>query len=265
MDVCVRGNEVTALEVYGDRTKEYNIHRKQKKNENIVSHPASRDCYNDVIRVFVLFSEKERRYVNKMQESLANKKIVWTKGLDDTIMSYDKIVDVTNDYDYVVVIISKSFLEDLVLLDVLAANYQIENENNKILPMIVWKDLYEPEVKAEVLEGLQNRISEYKQKHFDDDFDGNAAKELKRMHRILKMLKDFIYFAVERDKKRNLPISDKLLQYIIYDRGEDVADKVSVGGDKVDASSQPININVKGQFNMVKDNGTINATIINEK
>ncbi len=43
----------------------------------------------------------------------------------------------------------------------LVANYENGKSNKTILPIIVWKDFYKPEVRAETLENLQTRINNY--------------------------------------------------------------------------------------------------------
>lgn len=232
----------------------------KKQSEKIVPYSFKENGSDCDINVFVLFSDSNQRCVDNMKERLKNKKIIITKGLAETEKSYDEKVDVINYYDYVVVIISKTFLEDLDLLDVLVTNYEIEGKNRKILPIIIWKDLYKPEVKAEVLENFKKRIDAYRTNHFDDDFSGNVAEELKKMQQILNMLKYFIKFATERDRKTNLQAYEKLLKYIRYDRGEDVADKEEFVTNKKVVVHQTINVTKGGQVNLADGNSTINAT-----
>lgn len=249
------------MEIYDDGTKRYIMKREQKRSRGVVLDPTNEDC-NDDIRVFVLFSNKDRSYVNKMQEGLAHKKIVLTKGLAEAAMPYGKKKDIIDKYDYIVVIISKSFLEDLDLLDVLAANYRIKKKNRKILPIIIWEDLYEPENRDKMLKNLEKRVNDYKKSHREIilDLDGNAAKELKRMQRVLKMLQSFIYFAAERDINADLFGSDKLLKYILFEKGIEVADKENIAEDKGVVRNQIINVNDGGHLSIAMDKATINAT-----
>ncbi len=217
------------MEAYDDGTKRYIMQREQKNkkqtsNITAFSYQGGEACDSQDINVFVLFHDKDKKRVNDMQAELANKKILLTKGLAETTEAYGKKGDIIKSYDYFAVIISKSLLEDLDSLEVLLENYKT-NASKKMLPMIVWKDLYEPEIKAEVFEKLQARIETYKEHHFKNDFVGVVANDLKRMQKILTMLEDFIVFAIEKDPKTSLRCSDKLLKYIRFVTGKDVADK----------------------------------------
>lgn len=233
---------------------------KQAQNIKIFSSPADETCDNQDISVFVLYNDKDKRHVNNMQAKLANKKIFFTKGLADTPKSYGKKGDIIKCFDYVTVIISKSFLEDLDSLDVLVENYKIGKKNKKILPIIVWKELYEPEIKAEVLEKMQARIDDYMKHHFKNDFDGVAANDLKRMQQKLKMLESFIEFAIERDPKTSLPCSEKLLKYMHFVSGKEVADKELVSIKEEMVTNQTINVHGK-YINMATGNAEINTAV----
>lgn len=246
--------------MYGGGKSTYKKQNDQRQDEKIVSYSFNGNDSDCDINVFTLFSDKNQRCVDNMKERLKNKKIVITKGLAETEKSYDEEIDVISYYDYVAVIISKAFLEDLDLLDVLVKNYEIGGKNRKVVPIIIWKDLYKPETKAEVVENLQKRIDTYRANHFDDDFSGNVAEELKKMQQILNMLKHFIKFATERDRKTNLQANEKLLKYIRYDRGGDVADKEGVITNKGIVVNQTINVGDGGQVNLSDGNSTINAT-----
>ncbi|MCM1221063.1 MAG: hypothetical protein NC548_41930 [Lachnospiraceae bacterium] len=248
------------MEVYADGTKKYVMQREQKQDKKVVLYQTGRDDGHDEIRVFLLFSDKDRRYVNKMQRELANKKIDLIKGLAEAEMLYGENKDIINTYDYVVVIVSKDFLEELDLLDILEANYKCKEENEKILPIIIWKDLYEPEGKDEIVKDLKKRIDGYQESHPEilSDLDGNVAKELGRMQRILTMIEDFIYFAARRDKKVNLQGSNKLLKYIRYESNIEVADREISVGSKDGIINQTINA---AQVNIANDHATINANM----
>lgn len=249
-----------------DGTKPYMIKRRNGYNGNVIPYIDNLSGYSEDISVFVLYHEKNKRYVENMQRSLENKKVTLIKGLADTEIAYEDKIDIVNNFNYMVVVVSKPLLEDLDLLDVLAENFELEGKNKKIIPMIVWKDLYEPEIKSEVIEALQERIENYRQHHFDDDFSGHVAVELKRMQRILKMLKCFLIFATDRDRKSTMSGTEKLLKYIRYDRGVEVAEKETVGESKKPVLNQTIyNVHDGGQVNMASNNATINVTANNKK
>lgn len=265
------------MEAYSDEVKKYTM-RRDRKNKNqaqIVSYPEENVCDDQEIKVFVLFNNEDQAHVNDMQMELANKKIAFTKGLDETPKAYGKKGDITKGFDYVVLMISKSFLGDLGLLDILAANYKIGKSNKKILPIIVWEELYEPEVKAEVLERLRTRINEYEKRFFKDDFNSVASKELRRMQTNLEMLEHFIDFAIERDQKRNISCSDKLLKYIYFVSGKDVADREPSPQDVTDNEvvskakgttvyqTNTYNINTEQNY-IANDHATINETAIQD-
>ena len=252
------------MEAYDDGKKKYIMQREQKskkqaQNLKILSYPEDGVCDDQEINVFVLFNDKDQRHVNNMQAKLANKKILFTMGLAETPKAYGKKGDIIKCFDYVTVIVSKSFLEDLDLLDILVENYKIGKKNKKMLPIIVWKELYEPEVKAEVLQKMQTRIDDYKNRYFKNDFNGVAVKDLQRMQKKLKMLEHFIDFAIERDQKRNIPSDDKLLKYIRFVSGKDVADKESVPENKGVVVNKTINVNGK-QVYIATDNAKISTT-----
>lgn len=261
--------------VYDDGTKRYIMQREQKskKQAQIVSHPKVKDCDIQDIKVFVLFNNEDQGHVNEMQVELTNKRIIFTRGLDETPKAYGKKGDITKGFDYVVLMISKSFLEDLGLLDILAANYKIGKSNKKILPIIVWEELYEPEVKAEVLEKLRTRIDDYKTRFLNNDLIIVASKDLQRMQTNLEMLEHFIDFAIERDPKRNITCGDKLLKYIYFVSGKDVADREPspqdvtdnevVSKDKGTTIYQRNTYNINAEQNYIaNDHAIINETAI---
>ena len=217
------------MEAYDDRMKRYIMQgeqkdKKQALNITAFSYQGGEACDSQDINVFFLFHDKDKKRVNDMQAELANKKILLTKGLAETTEAYGEKGDIIKYYDYFAVIISKPLLEDIESLKILLENYKTD-ASKKMLPMIVWKDLYEPEIKAEVLEKLQARIETYKEHHFKNDFSELVANDLRRMQKILTSLEDFIVFAIEKDPKTSLRCSDKLLKYIRFVTGKDVADK----------------------------------------
>lgn len=273
----IKGNEVGALGAYSDEVKKYTMQRdrKNKNQAQIVSYPKEEACNVQDIKVLVLFSNEDQRYVNEMQAELANKRIIFTRGLDDTPKAYGKKENIAKSFDYVVLIISKSFLEDLDLLDILAAIYKADKPNKKILTTIVWKKLYQPEVKAGVLEKLRARIDDYKAHFLKNDFAFVPSEDLQRMQKKLEMLEHFIDFAIERDPKRNITCGDKLLKYIYYVSGKDVADREpmpqdvtvddSVAKDKGAVVYQTNTYNINAEQNYIaNDHAIINETAIQD-
>ncbi|MBD5485270.1 MAG: hypothetical protein HDR18_07080 [Lachnospiraceae bacterium] len=182
-------------------------------------------------------------------------------------MPYGKKWNIINKYDYVAVIVSKNFLQELDLLDILPENYKNTRRNKKILPIIIWEDLYEPECRDEVFDDLDKRINAYRERHKEIiiNLEGNAAKELRRMQSISLKLRHFTYFAVEKDVKANLQESDKLLKYILQDRKVNVADRKNSSKNKGGMSNTIINVRNVEQLNVANDNGTINANANKEK
>ena len=161
------------MEAYDDRMKRYIMQgeqkdKKQALNITAFSYQGGEACDSQDINVFVLFHDKDKKRVNDMQAELANKKILLTKGLAETTEAYGEKGDIIKYYDYFAVIISKPLLEDIESLKILLENYKTD-ASKKMLPMIVRKELYEPEIKAEVLEKLQARIETQKEHHAKND------------------------------------------------------------------------------------------------
>lgn len=210
------------MNIENDDTKPYKIKRGVKHNYsnegNIVSYADNKE-----IRVFVLYHESDRKQVMCMEKELGNKKISFTNGVEETELAFEEKVDIINNFDYFVVIISEEIFSDLDLLDILESNYTDKNE--KLIPIIVDKSLYESESKSNIIKALRERTKKFKEERFDDDFTGIEASELKKMQKILKFLQDFIEFVTKRDRKKNLRPSKKIIQYIEYHRKEKVPEK----------------------------------------
>lgn len=249
------------MEANNDDTKTYVMQRDCNQNRKVIAYPVDDSGVNAYISVFVLYHDKNRKYVDSMQEHLSKKKIRLVKGFAETNIGYEERVDIVNNFDYLAILISKSFLEDLELLYVLLQNYEFEKANKKIIPIIMWNDLYKPEGRLGVIKRLSERIEKFKNEHFDDDFNENVADELKRMCQVLKLLRDFLPFAKDRDKKTTLHGYEKLLNYICYDRGIEVDEKEEREKGNEIVMNQTINVEKGAQLNLACDSSNINASL----
>lgn len=218
---------------------------------------------NNSLEIFVLFHDVNKDYVKRMEKKLYNKKIDFYNGLKDTNIAFHDKVDIVNYYDYLVVVVSEQLLKDLDSLDILLDNFSLYGDNEKILPLILWKDLYKPNIKADVIENYKKEIDEYEEKYSTSRV---GQHELKRMKKIYEMLENFLEFATNRDKKANKMSGDnKILSYIFSVSGRPVADKeICVeSGDKI-VKQTIYNVGTGGQLNVANDGATINANVKND-
>ena len=241
-----------------DGTKPYNIKRGSQKDKNVI--PYNNSVSNDpYISVFVLCHEDNVDDVKGMIKKLSNKKITFTRGLDTTELSYVDKNNLLNHFDYMVVMVSESLFKKTELLETIVANYTIHGENEKIIPMVIWEELYEPEYKAGVIKEYQQRIAKYKENFWDDNSICFHADQLHKMQQVLVMLTDFLIFATDKDKKTDLNLAEKLLKYIKYHRKIPVADKENVRNNtKTIVNNTTFHVEDGGQLNFAMDNASIN-------
>lgn len=231
-----------------DKVKIYKLKRKNKANDEMRERNIS---------VFILYHYKDKKSVEKIKKSCLGKRIDFFEmgNSDEGFVDSPNII---SKYDYLVVIISEHLLRDTELLKILLANYDSDNANETLIPLIIWNELYEPEKRAEIIKSWQDRSEKYKKDFFDNDFNGYAADEIKVMQKITKMFKRFLAFAVNRDKRNNLSLSNKLIKYIEYNSGEKIKDK-----DENREENRQINItyNIQdvNQLNIAHDKATISA------
>lgn len=214
--------------------------------------------------IFMLYHEANKAYVKGIERKLQNKKINFANGLADTNIAFDDNVDIINNFEYLVVVVSEQLLEDLDLLDLIVDNYSLHGDNLKILPLVVWKELYDPHIKVEVVNKHKTRMEEYEKMHSNTKV---GQQELNRMNRIYEMLEKFVGFATTRDKKNNTMSGDnKILSYIYCVSGIKVADREKCEKDENKMMNQTVyNVTDGGQLNVANGEATINANVkINE-
>lgn len=237
--------------------------RINEKNDGTKIYTPRKFAQDTNLDIFVLYHDIDKDYVKRMEKKLYNKKIDFYNGLEDTNIAFNDKVDIVNYYDYLVVVVSEQLLKDLDSLDILLDNFSLYGDNEKILPLILWKDLYNPNVKADVIENYKKEIDEYEKKYSTSRV---GQHELKRMKKIYEMLESFLKFATNRDKKINKMSGDKkILSYILSVSGRTVADKEICVESKDKEMSQTIyNVNNGGQLNVANDGATINANVKND-
>ena len=237
--------------------------RINEKNDGTKIYTPRKFAQDACLDIFVLYHDINKDYVKRMEKKLCNKKIDFYNGLKDTNIAFNDKVDIVNYYDYLIVVVSEQLLKDLDSLDILLDNFSLYGDNEKILPLILWKDLYKPIVKADVIENYKNEIDEYEKKYSNSRV---GQHELKRMKKIYEMLESFLEFATNRDKKTNKMSGDKkILSYILSVSGKPVADKEICVENRDKGMSQTIyNVNNVGQLNVANDGATINANVKND-
>lgn len=232
-----------------DNTKLYEIKRTSK--EKIIQ-------YNTEIKIFILFHDKNRKYVENIEKELQSKRMELVKGFTDTVLAFDINIDILSNFDYMVVIVSKPLLEDLELLNALTLNYDKNEDNNKkIIPIIVWKDLYQPESKGNIIRDWKNRIRDFRENYLQEDYDGAIADDLKKMQHVEEMLQKFLQLVTNRDRQRNLSGAQKILKYIEYESGKKVVDRIESKGEK---GGQTIYLEKGAQLNVAMGEGIVNTT-----
>lgn len=255
------------MKTESDGTRRYEIKRRKSKNSindnNIIPYIDNSESDTSDIRIFVLYHEKDKVWVENMEKSLEHKRIRFVNGIEESDMDFNDRINVVEHFDYLVVIISKDLLNDLDLLDIVSDNFEIGGKNEKIVPIIVWEELYEPEIKADVTSKLRNRIGEYYKKYFDGNFNGDEASELSRMQKIESMLGIFLKYALKMDKKRNLSPEQKLVKFVECYRKEAITDRIISRTDSGEKYSERVLVNnnysiqeVK-MLNVLGENGVI--------
>lgn len=237
--------------------------RINEKNDGTKIYTPRKFAQDTNLGIFVLYLDVNKDYVKRMEKKLCNKKIDFYNGLKDTNIAFNDKVDIINYYDYLIVVVTEQLLKDLDSLDILLDNYSLYGDNEKILPLILWKDLYKPNVKADVIENYKKEIDEYEEKYSNSRV---GQYELKRMKKIFEMLESFLEFATNRDKKTNKMSGDKkILNYILSVSGRPVADKeICVESEDRIVKQTIYNVGDGGQLNVANDGATINANVKND-
>lgn len=213
------------------------------------------------LNIFVLYHEANKAYVRGIERKLQRKKIKIANGLADTNIAFNDTVDIINHFNYMVVVVSEELLKDLDSLDLLLDNYLLYEDNPKILPLVIWKELYDPNTKVDIVKRHEENIDVYKEKYANTKI---GKQELKRMNRIHEMLESFVEFATIRDKKTNTMSGDKkILNYIFCESGISIADRENYNKNETKGSKNIINVN-GGQVNVANDGATINASVRKE-
>lgn len=213
------------------------------------------------LNIFVLYHEANKAYVKAIERKLQRKKINIANGLADTNIAFNDTVDIISHFDYMVVVVSEELLEDLDSLDLLLDNYFLYEDNPKILPLVIWKELYDPNTKVDIVKRHEENINAYKEKYANTKV---GKQELKRMTRIHEMLESFVEFATIRDKKTNTMSGDKkILNYIFCVSGINVADRENDNKNGKNGTKNIFNVS-GGQVNVANDGATINACVKKE-
>lgn len=178
--------------------------------------------YNGKISIFMLYHDNEKKLVEDIERDLKDRDIIFKNDISEFDSYYDEKIGIFNEVMYMVVLVSSHFLRDWELMEILYDNFDISGANDKIIPIVTDKNIYRPIEKSKILQLLQQDINEYEEQCFDKDYNGDVAEALGRMQKILETIKDFLKFAVNRDKKSNMTLTQKISKYIKYDSGIDL-------------------------------------------
>ena len=183
--------------------------------------------YSGLLTIFVLFHHNDETIERNLEQDLADRNIMFINDIAELDSYYNENVDIINNVDYLVVIVSESLLMDWDLMEILQGNYETNGENRKVIPIIIQEFLYEPKKKSAIIKQKQEEIKEYDDTYFDKNYNGEFAEELRRMQRILNITKEFLKFSINRDKKSSLSYAQRILRYLKHDRGIEMNMKIN--------------------------------------
>lgn len=135
------------------------------------------------------------------------------------------------------VLVSRELLLDWNIMEIILNCYNPLESNDKIIPLIVQNDLYNPKEKSEILNLRKSYIEEYESDYFDKDYNGIESDELRKMQRILDAEKAFLSFSLVRDKKSNMTLAQRIIKYIKHDMGIDLNENFTERGEASKVSS----------------------------
>lgn len=182
------------------------------KRKNIVP-------FTGKIPVFILHHKKCENLVTNIERDIKDYNIETKKDISEFDSYYNDIINVFDEVKYMVVLVTKDFLLDWALMEILLNNYNLSESNYSIIPLIIDDILYDPIEKTKIIKSLHEYSTKYVNEYFVKDYNDEVPAELEKMQRIIKMAKDFLNFSLKRDKKSNKPFSQKIIKYIESDMG----------------------------------------------
>lgn len=171
------------------------------------------------VSVFILNSVENKALADEIEMGIKSYNIDIKRDVSEFDSYYNDIINIFDEVTYLVILVSKDFFLDWALMEILLHNYDMSGINNNIIPLIVENDLYEPIEKMKILKSLQEYSINFANKFFVEDYDEVVPEELAKMQQIIKMAKDFLNFSLNRDKKSNKPLYQKIVRYIESDMG----------------------------------------------
>lgn len=229
--------------------KIYDIKRRNSKNkENSVVNK------NKEIKIFALFCDADKESVLEIETKLKDKNIIFVNEMDYADENLAKQNSILRCCDYMLVLVSNSYLKDYYSMNVLAKNYKKDGRNIKVIPIVIEKSIYEPEQQAKLEKDWEERFTDYQKEFFDGDFKGKAAERLREMQIIKEMIGCFVEFSIQKDPKSSLAPFKKLIMQIEKNKKGIIEERKEVYVE---------NYYDKCQINQAKGHGKIKAKQVN--
>lgn len=194
------------------KTSDSDIKIYEIKRKNILS-------YVGRASIFILNHVNNKELASDIETNIKDYNIEIKDDISEFDSYYNEKITVFDEVKYMVVLISEDFLLDWTLMKILLDNYDMHGSNSNIIPLIVENKLYEPIEKKKILKSLQQYSVEYAKEYYIKVFDDGVPEELAKMQQIINMAKDFLFFSLNRDKKSNKPLYQKIIKYIESDMG----------------------------------------------
>ena len=194
-------------------TKLYEIRRK-----NILP-------YTGKYPVFILYHKNSEKLASDIEREIKNYNIEVKMDICEFDNYYKDKVNVFDEVEYMIVLVTEDFLLDWALMEILLDNYILGENNDSIIPLVVDDALRDPMNKTKIINSLLEYSKKYVNEFFIKDYNDEVPVELEKMQRIIKMTKDFLNLALRRDKKSYKSFGQKIVKYIESDIGTALKDE----------------------------------------
>lgn len=222
--------------------------KKTQDDVKIYALKKKKTSYNGKISIFILYHDDDRQFVEDIERDLKDRNIILKKDISEFDSYYSENIDIFNEVMYLVVIVSKQLLLDWDLMEIIHNCYDLETKD-KIIPVIVQKELYDPKEKWNILNTIKQYIDEYDKTCFDKDYNGDIADELRRMQKILDTVKNFLKLSLIRDRRSNMSFAQRILRYIKHDMGIDLNKESEADMNKEENFTMKGQIEITNNFN----------------
>ena len=201
--------------------------------------------YAGKVSIFILNHSNNKILADEIENNLKEYNIDIKRDIAEFKSYFKDEINIFAEVEYIIILVSKDFLHDWSSMEILLRNYKINEKNNNIIPFIVDNDLYDPIKKKKILKSLQEYSVQFVAEYYVKDYDEDVPEELAKMQRIIKMANDFLTFSLNRDKKSNKPLYQKIVKYIESDMGTNLlgnkSETIEKGDSNMNGQSRVIN------------------------